>query len=143
MADEQRIKKGKEMFKKTYGSVLPVPEKLTPYSEFTLSTLFAEVLPRDAVKMRDKRLLILGALAGLGADPSLFEIHTRSSLENGEIAYEELEEFLLVLVNYCGQPRLAPLYMVCQKLIAERAGTKAEKGQSPFTSQYDRYVGGR
>jgi 4-carboxymuconolactone decarboxylase len=132
MADQQRIQKGKEMFKKMYGSVLAAPETLTPYNEFTITTLFAEVLPRETVKMRDKRLLILGALAGLGADPALFEIHTRSALENGEVAYEELEEFLLVLVNYCGQPRVAPLYMVCRKLIDEHAG----KQTASATGQY-------
>jgi 4-carboxymuconolactone decarboxylase len=141
MADSERLKKGKEVFKKTYGSVLPVPETLSPYSEFVLTTLFAEVLPRETIKMRDKRLLIIGALAGLGADPALFEIHARAALENGEIAHEELDEFLLVLVNYCGQPRMAPLSMVCRKLLAERAGTKTAQGESSFMNQYNQYMG--
>jgi 4-carboxymuconolactone decarboxylase len=128
MTDEARMKKGREMFKATYGNVLALPETLTPYVEFTVSTLFAEVLPRERIPMRDKRLLILGAIAGLGADPSLFEIHARAALQNGEIAYDELEEFCLILVNYCGQPRVSPLYVVCRKLIAEQ-----EKGKPRST----------
>ena len=52
--------------------------------------------------------------------PFLFEIHARSALENGEIQYEELEEFRLVLVNYCGYPRVAPLSVLSRELIAER-----------------------
>ena len=121
MSDQARLEKGKEMFKKAYGDVLPLPEKTTPYSEFSLKGLFAEVYSRDKISDRDRRLLILGALAGLGADPSLFEIHARSAVRNGEVKADELEEFLLVLVNYCGFPRVSPLLGVSHKVVAEES----------------------
>jgi 4-carboxymuconolactone decarboxylase len=127
MSDKARLKKGREVFKKVYGNVIHVPEKLTPYTENTLKNLFAEILSRDRLKMRDRRLLILGALAGLGADPSLFEIHMRSALGNGEIAYGEMEELCLVLVAYTGYPRTSPLYVICQKILAEKKSRKKAK----------------
>jgi 4-carboxymuconolactone decarboxylase len=120
MNDEERLKKGKEMFKKAYGDVLPVPTTLTPYTENTIKNLFAEIYSRDKISMRDRRLLILGAIAGLGADPSLYEIHLRSALQNKEITADEMEEFCLVLVNYCGYPKVSPLYQVGQKIKAEK-----------------------
>jgi len=122
MADEERLKKGKEMFKKVYGNVIPLPDKPTAFSEQSLTQLFAEVYTRPGLSMRDRRLLILGALVGLGADPSLFEIHARSGVENGEFKADELEEFLLLLVHYCGFPRTAVVYAVAAKIMAEKKG---------------------
>jgi alkylhydroperoxidase/carboxymuconolactone decarboxylase family protein YurZ len=122
MNDDERLKKGVEMFKKAYGDVVKVPDvnNLTPYAANSLKNLFGEIYTR-ALDPRSRRLLILGAIAGMGADPSLFDIHVRSALANGEIKPEELEEFCLVLVAYCGYPKISPLYVACQKLLHEKA----------------------
>jgi 4-carboxymuconolactone decarboxylase len=118
MTDNDRLNKGKEMFKKVYGDVIPLPE-ITEFAKYTLTQLFAEVFTRDTMTMRDRRLLILGALTGSSADPSLFEIHARSAVRNGEIKAEELEEFCILLAYYCGHARLAVIYPVCRKIMAE------------------------
>ena len=123
MTDDARLLKGIEMCKQAYGSVLPAPDpqKLTPFSENTLKNLFGEIYARDKINMRDRRLLILGAIAGLGADPSLFEIHARAALGNHEIEPDELEEFCLILVNYCGYPKVSPLWQICRKILDEKS----------------------
>jgi 4-carboxymuconolactone decarboxylase len=126
MTDEDRLRRGQEMFKKVYGDVIPMPE-LTDFGKYTLTQLFAEVLTRDTMTMRDRRLLIFGALAGSGADPSLFEIHARSAVANGEIEAAELEEFCILLSYYCGLPRLSLIYAACRKIMTE---SKAKCGAS-------------
>jgi 4-carboxymuconolactone decarboxylase len=120
MSEDDRLERGKETFKKVYGSILKVPEKTTAFTNLTLTTLFSEVWSRNILSMRDKRLLILGTIAGQGADPSLFEIHTRSALANGELQYVDLEEICMLLIFYCGFPHTSPIYLVCQKILADR-----------------------
>jgi 4-carboxymuconolactone decarboxylase len=127
MDDAERLKVGKEMFKKVYGNVLELPEKPTAFSEQSLKQLFAEVYTRPGLSMRDRRLLILGALTGLGADPGLFDIHARSGVENGEFKAQELEEFLLLLVHYCGFPKTAVMLGVASKIIEEKKGKSKKK----------------
>jgi 4-carboxymuconolactone decarboxylase len=127
MSDKERLKRGREMFKEVYNDVIDVPKVSTPMSDFSLKTLFAEVLANSKLSGRDRRLLILGMLAGLGADPSLFDIHTRSAVRNGEIDVKELDDILLVLVNYVGFPRAAPLSSVCGKIAAEEGKGKKSK----------------
>jgi 4-carboxymuconolactone decarboxylase len=106
-----------------YGKVLDLPGP-SPLSDFALKNFFAEVLPNNRFSPRERRLLILGSLAGLGADASLVEIHTRSALGNGELDIDELDDLLLLLQNYVGFPRLAPIAHLYQRLKAERAPGK-------------------
>ena len=125
MNDEERLNKGKEVFKKVYGDVLGLPEPSTLVYDMALMNFFAPVLSRDILSMRDRRLLIFGMLAGLGADASLFEIHLRSGLRNNEIRYDELDDICLLFSGYCGAPRTSPLYSVCQKVLSERPEARA------------------
>ena len=120
MTDDERLARGKAIFQQTYGDVVPYPEKLNAFSENSIKNLFGEIYAREGLSSRDRRLLVLGAIAGLGADASLFEVHARSGLNNGEIQYDELQEICLMLVNYCGYPQVAPLSVLCEELIAEK-----------------------
>jgi alkylhydroperoxidase/carboxymuconolactone decarboxylase family protein YurZ len=121
MTDSERLARGKQICKKMYGDVLPTPADTggDAYMELTLKNFFNDVLGREILSMRDKRWIILGAIAGLGANPSLFEIHARSALGNGEMTTEDLYEFILLVLGYIGHPRTTPLKSVVDKLIAE------------------------
>jgi 4-carboxymuconolactone decarboxylase len=85
---------------------------------YSLRTLFGDIYARGGLSLRDRRLVILGALAGLGADPSLFEIHLRSALGNRELNAEELREVIMTILPYAGYPRTSPLYALTEKCIA-------------------------
>ena len=123
MDDQERLEKGKENARQCYADLLPVPDGEPDYFQrLTLTTLFAEVWPRPGLGTREKRIAILGALAGGGADPSVFEIHVRSALANREITGDELREIIVLMVQYCGYPKATPLYQVVERAIAEFGG---------------------
>jgi len=125
MTDDERLARGLENFKKVYGDVLSLPSRYDKdgFVGVTLRNLFGDILDRKGLSMRDRRLVILGAIAGLGADPSLFEIHLRSAFGNGELTTEEVREVIMTALPYVGYPQVSPLYVVSEKCIAER--TKA------------------
>lgn len=132
MSDRQRLEAGRKIFREMYGDVIPVPAS-SPLSDFAIKSFFAEVVSRNRFSPHERRLLILGSLAGLGADLSLVEIHTRSALGNGEIDASELDDMLLLLQNYVGFPRIAPMTHLFQRLKGERVTRKKgrAKGKKP------------
>jgi alkylhydroperoxidase/carboxymuconolactone decarboxylase family protein YurZ len=121
MTDAERLARGKQICKKVYGDVLPAAGDTggDAYVELTLKNLFNDVLGREVLSMRDKRWIILGAIAGLGASPAIFEIHARAAVGNRELSTEDLYEFILVILSYVGHPLTTPLKSVVDKLIAE------------------------
>ena len=64
MGNERR-ERGLEMMKKVYaGDVVVPPEGASPFADLMLEQVFAEVWTRPALSMRDRRLLIMGVIAG-------------------------------------------------------------------------------
>lgn len=117
--NEALVEAGKGAFKRLFANTLPLPQTWPLYARYIFSTLFGGVISRERISMRDKRLLILGAILGSGADASLFEIHTRAALKNGELHKADLEEICLILVNYCGHLRMSSIVPICNKLLCE------------------------
>ena len=68
-----------------------------------LEQLFAEVWTRDVLSMRDRRLLLLGAIAALG-ESMTFSIQAKAAIKNAELTPEQLREVLVFLVHYVGYP---------------------------------------
>jgi alkylhydroperoxidase/carboxymuconolactone decarboxylase family protein YurZ len=120
MTEEEMIKRGQEMFAKCYGGVIPVPEVTDPKG-FPATTLkmFHEHWGDGRLSFREKRFVVLGALAGKGADPALFGIHAKSALRNGEISADELRGVVHMTIPYVGYPHASPLFVAVEKLIAE------------------------
>ncbi|MBP1775448.1 MAG: 4-carboxymuconolactone decarboxylase, partial [candidate division NC10 bacterium] len=76
MSDNRR-EKGKAMFDAVYGGVLPVPpDRDLPFQNLMLDNLFSEVWGREAMSIRDRRLIIIGVIAAT-ADASLIEIQLK------------------------------------------------------------------
>jgi 4-carboxymuconolactone decarboxylase len=122
MTEEEMIARGGEFFQKCYGGIVPVPQVSDgkTYAGMSLK-MFNDFWGDEKLSFRDKRLIVMGVLAGLGADPSLFEIHARSALGNGELQPEELRAVVLMMLPYVGYPRASPLFLAAEKLLAERA----------------------
>jgi len=119
MADEDRWERGAAKIKEVYaGDVITPPKGAMAFSDVMLQQLFAEVWTRDTLAMRDKRLLLLGAIAALG-EPMTFGIQSKAALKNGEIDADELRECLIFLTQYVGYPRAAGLVGVIEKAIQE------------------------
>ena len=134
MADD-RWERGAEKIKEVYaGSVLTAPKGAMAFSDIMLETLFAEVWTRDVLGMKDRRLILLGAIMALG-EHMTFEIQAKAALRRGELTPEQLREVLVFGVHYVGYPRAAPLIAIVEKCIAEVA--QDEKDESDGKNEND------
>ncbi len=124
MSDD-RWERGAEKIKEVYaGAIATAPKGAMAFSDIMLETLFAEVWTREELEMRDRRLILLGAIMALGENMT-FEIQARAALRRGELTPEQLREVLVFGVHYVGYPRAAPLVAVIEKCIAEVAAEQA------------------
>jgi 4-carboxymuconolactone decarboxylase len=115
----ERRQRGEARIREVYAGDVPIPPPgASPFADIMLEQLFAEVWTRDVLSMRDRRLLLLGAIAALG-EPNTFGIQSKASIKNGELTPEQLREVLIFLVHYVGYPRAAGLLGVIEKAIAE------------------------
>src|SRR5262245_48701012 len=120
MGNERRDR-GAEMMKKVYaGDVVVPPEGASPFADIMLEQVFAEVWTRPALTIRDRRLLIMGAIAALG-ESMTWKIQVRAALKNGELNEEQAREALLQLVQYVGYPRAAGLLAPTEEAIRDAA----------------------
>ena len=128
MADDDRYQRGAEMIKKVYaGDVVVPPKGAMAFSDLMLEGLFAEVWTRDVLSIRDRRLILLGAIGALG-EKDTFGIQARAALKNEELSAEQLREVLIMLANYAGYPRAAGMIGVVEQQIA--AVAKESEGKS-------------
>jgi len=119
MADAERRKKGEEVIQEVYaGDVVVPPAGANDFADNMLAQLFAEVWSRDVLSMRDRRLLLLGAIAALG-EGMTFGIQAKAALKKGELTPEQLREVLVFIVHYVGYPRAAGLIGVLEKAIQD------------------------
>jgi 4-carboxymuconolactone decarboxylase len=118
MADDDRYERGVEMLKKVYaGDVVVPPEGAMAFTDVMIKSLFAEVWTRDVLSLRDRRLILLGAIGALG-EKDTFGIQCKAALKNGELDADQLREVLIMLAHYAGYPRAAGMIGVVEQQIA-------------------------
>jgi 4-carboxymuconolactone decarboxylase len=128
MSNDERYRRGVETIKKVYaGDVVVPPKGAMAFSDLMLESLFAEVWTREELSIRDRRLILLGAIGALG-EKDTFGIQARAALKNEELSPVELREVLIMLANYAGYPRAAGLLGVVEQQIAAVAKEQAEGG---------------
>ena len=93
MVDSKRRKLGEEKIAEVYAGALPLPpEGQNDFADIMLSQLFAEVWTRDVLSMRDRRLLLLGAILAQG-ESMTFGIQSKT--DDGKSLIPKSLEFLL------------------------------------------------
>lgn len=118
MADSERRRRGAQTLTKVYAGTVPVPPAgASAFADVMLEQVFAEVWTREALSIRDRRLLVMGVIACMG-ERDTFQIQARSALENGELTPEQLREALIQLAQYAGYPRVAGLIGPTEQAIA-------------------------
>lgn len=119
MTNDDRWERGAEMIKKVYaGDVVVPPRGAMRFADLMLENLFAEVWTSETLSMRDRRLILLGAIGALG-EKDTFAIQCRAALKNDELDAAQLREVLVMLANYAGYPRAAGMLGVVEKAISE------------------------
>jgi alkylhydroperoxidase/carboxymuconolactone decarboxylase family protein YurZ len=121
MDEDEMISRGMEVFEECYRGVVPMPPvDAREFSGMTMK-MFNDFWGDGRLSFREKRLIVLGILAGSGADPSLFSIHTKSALRNGELSADEARAVVLMALPYVGFAKASPIFVATEALIAEES----------------------
>lgn len=111
MTDEMtpQRRKGLDMMSKVYG--WEAADGPGDFFAHTADHLFGEVWTREGLSIRDRRLLLLGALAATN-QVDIAELQADAALGNGELTPEQLDEIGLFLCYYIGWPMGSRLTMM-------------------------------
>src|SRR5690606_14858382 len=129
---DDRYARGEAVYDEVYGSQRP-PRGASLYVDTMVEQLFAEVWSREALPVRDRRLLVMGVLAAQGALDKA-EMQLRRAVEVGELTVDQVDEVILHLSHYIGWGLASPLAMVGAALRDEvtnghSAGAKADDAE--------------
>jgi 4-carboxymuconolactone decarboxylase len=110
-SQDNRRAHGKKVFEEVYGGVVPLPPNSDSigFLQLLLDQSFAEVWSREALSIRDRRLIVMGVLAALGEDAP-FVIQMKAALLKNELTAEQVKEIPVFLSHYVGFPRASRLF---------------------------------
>ncbi|MFD4182931.1 carboxymuconolactone decarboxylase family protein [Rhodococcus sp. NPDC058514] len=136
MTDERRAR-GVAMMNQVYGWEMPsdVPGD---FFAVTADHLFADVWTREGLSLRDRRLLLLGAITAQGQG-DVAKIQINAALHNEELTEEQVEEAAIFLCHYVGWPlgtglNNALIAVKADRRRAARAAAKAAETNSAETA---------
>ena len=109
-----RYEQGDAVYEQVYGSARPERGQ-SLYVDVMIEQLFAEVWSREALPVRDRRLLVMGVLAAQGALDKV-EMQLRRAVEIGELTVDQVDEVVLHLSHYIGWGLASPLAMVAASM---------------------------
>lgn len=113
---ESRREQGLDVMRQVYG--WEVQDGPGDFFGTTVDHLFADIWSRPGLSLRDRRLLLLGALTAQGLD-DVAGIQVQAALGNAELDADQLREIALFLTHYVGWPLGTKLDMVVEKAIGE------------------------
>lgn len=123
---DERWERGAEMIRKVYaGDVVTPPKGTMPFSDLMLEQLFAEIWTRDELSVKERRLVMMGVIGGMG-EKDTWRIQARAALKNGELTPDQLREVVITLAQYAGYPRAAGILLPTEEVIGEVAREEAE-----------------
>jgi 4-carboxymuconolactone decarboxylase len=99
------------------------------FFRYTADHLFADIWTRQGLSDRDRRLLLIGMLAGQGA-ADVLGIQVPAAHAKGELNGDELREIVVFLAHYAGWPNAARLNSIVEETIA-KARHKANPSAPP------------
>lgn len=85
---------------------------------YTADHLFADIWSRPGLSDRDRRLLLIGMLAGQGAQDVL-TIQVPAAYQTGDLDTEALREIVIFLSHYAGWPVGARLNSLVEETVAK------------------------
>ncbi|MFJ9389273.1 NAD(P)-binding domain-containing protein [Nocardioides sp. NPDC101246] len=95
------------------------------FFRYTADHLFGDIWQRPGLTTRDRRLLLIGLLAGQGA-ADVLGIQVPAAYANGELSEDELREIVVFLSHYAGWPNGARMNTVVEEAIG-KARRKAQR----------------
>lgn len=125
--------RGLKTMKTVYGWDMPSGDLGSFYTQ-TVEHLFGDIWNRPGLTIRDRRLLVLGALAAQGQF-DLAKVQINAALQNEELTEEQMEEIVILLSQYVGYPlasgiNASRIAVVADRAKAARAAAKAAESKS-------------
>lgn len=114
MDDKRR--RGLEKMEQVYG--FEVKDGPGDFFGYTVDHLFAEIWERPGLSVEQRRLLLIGLLAGRDAD-DVNAIQLEAAYTRGELDAAALREVVVFLAHYAGWPSAAKLTMVVETIIGK------------------------
>ena len=122
MTDERR-QRGLDKMEEVYG--FDVQDGPGAFFGYTVEHLFGEIWARPGLDVAQRRLLLIGMLAGQGAD-DVNSIQLEAAYTRGELDDDALREVVVFLAHYAGWPVAARLNLVVEGIIGKHSGTMGE-----------------
>ena len=121
MTSEERHKQGLETYEKMTGRLTDLVLKPTDAQrdlvQLMLEHVFGEIYSRPGLSFRDRSLLTIGALTGMGRTSQL-RSHFKHAL-NGGVSSDEIVEMMIHLTIYCGWPAARTGLNMAEEVFAE------------------------
>lgn len=128
LPEKRRI--GLEKMETVYG--FDMTDGTGDFFGITADHLFADIWTRPGLSDRDRRLILIGMLAGQGA-ADVLGIQVPAAHANGELDDEALREIVIFVCHYAGWPNGARLNSIVEETIAKaaRSAARAAKAAAP------------
>ncbi len=125
MADDKRTR-GRKVMEQVYG--WEVGEEISgDFVEMTVDHLFGEVWTREGFTIRERRLMLVGLLVGMGLD-DVVGLQLDAALRQGDMTPHDLREAVIFLAHYAGWPKGAKLNTQVEELIAKLPSENGDGG---------------
>ena len=119
-------RRGLERMEQVYG--FDMSDGDGDFFRYTADHLFADIWNRPGLSDRDRRLLLIGLLAGSGGQDVL-TIQIPAAYAAGELDATELREIVILLCHYVGWPMGSRVNAIVEDTIA-KAAKKARSAQA-------------
>ena len=119
---------GLEKMEQVYG--FDMTDGAGDFFGITADHLFAQIWTRPGLSDRDRRLLLIGLLAGSGGHDVL-TIQIPAAYAAGELDDEQLREIVIFLCHYAGWPNGARINSIVEDTIAKAARAAAKAAEQP------------
>ena len=124
LPEKRRI--GLEKMEEVYG--FDMTDGAGDFFAITADHLFADIWTRPGLSDRDRRLLLIGLLAGSGGHDVL-TIQIPAAYAAGELDDEQLREIVIFLCHYAGWPNGARINSIVEDTIAKAKRKREREGQ--------------
>ncbi len=119
-------RRGLEKMEQVYG--FEMTDGHGEFFRYTADHLFGDIWNRPGLSDRDRRLILIGMLAGTGA-ADVLGIQIPAAYSRGELDHDALREIVILVCHYAGWPNGARLNSIVEDTIAKaaKAARAAEK----------------
>jgi 4-carboxymuconolactone decarboxylase len=112
---DERRRRGLETMRRVYG--WDFEDGPGDFFAYTADHLFADIWNRPGLTAEQRRLLLIGLLAGRG-DDGVLDIQLGAAYRNGELDDEALREIAVFLAHYAGWPTGASINMIVEQILS-------------------------